>query len=421
MAGYYYFFFSYARANYENAIWQKQGDRGNYIDEFFDTLCREVSDLTGRATNEVAYRDQNHLKVGEFWDQSLVEGLQKSRVLLSLISPHYLQNHNCGRELAFFDKRLEEHIKAAGSDAQSHRIVPLFWKNSVTCFQKSTPGIATFLRRCNFTQQGMPANYLTLGLSQICKLRNGNDYEQLCQSLAERIVELADNLEPLSALPEQGDFSDLESLYTQLEKEDNEDLILSSPSGANVVYAVGTRAEMESVDGVKIDTYREERENWSPFPESQGATVELLTQEGANLAGLPELRNHGLPRNPRRLIEIANERNSPVLIVLDRCALFLPHITTGMSDYDGFNSENCGLVTAGGREISDDRVKQVFKFKCIPSYLHHIWNVPENRDAYVESVASVLSGIKKQLMSNGLPGTRFIRGALPGLSTPSED
>src|ERR1700755_802211 len=166
MSNYYYFFFSYARANHENARWEKQGNTGNYLDEFFDALCREVSDRTGRPANQVAYRDQHRLKVSDFWDQGLVDGLQKSRVLISLISPHYLKSSYCGREMAFFHKRFKEHIKLNGDDRQSHRILPLFWLDTEHCLKHAAPSVTTFLKRCNYTQRGMPENYPAVGIAQ---------------------------------------------------------------------------------------------------------------------------------------------------------------------------------------------------------------------------------------------------------------
>jgi hypothetical protein len=383
MSDYCYFFFSYASANHANAEWDRHGNRGNYLDGFYETLCKQVSNLTGWPANQVAYRDRQRLKMSDFWNQELVKGLQKSRVLLSLISPHYLRSHNCGRELAFFNRRLDEYVQANGAgEMQAHRILPLFWEDSPVCMKKTTPGLSKFLNRCNFTQQGMPASYPAVGISQLCMLRAGNDYEQLCRSIAERIVELADEIPPLPPLPEQEDFSDLESIYRQLEKEAETYEILNGPGGANVVYVVGTRSEMEASGGMNLDSYAEKREGWLPFSEAPGATIELLTQEGVNQAGLNELHNARLPNNLVRLIEEAKQKNSAILLVFDRWALRVPHITAKMSEYDQHNFTNCGLVTAGGSEIPDDQIGKIFRTKSLPNYPHHIWNIPMKRDIY---------------------------------------
>jgi len=90
---------------------ERRGNNGNYLDEFFDALCREVSDKAAHLSGQVAYRDRRRLKVGDFWGPELIQGLQGSKVLLALISPHYLQSQNCGKELGFFDRRVQEFIK----------------------------------------------------------------------------------------------------------------------------------------------------------------------------------------------------------------------------------------------------------------------------------------------------------------------
>src|SRR4051812_26022181 len=187
----YYFFFSYASANHANAQWVKPGLEGNHLDEFFEALCRAVSDQVAHQADQVAYRDVKRISMGDFWGQELAEGLQKSRILIALISPHYLKSYNCGRELGFFNKRLQEFRQRAEHNvSQPYRILPLFWENVDTCLKSAHPSVARFLRRYNFTEEGMPATYPAKGLKQICEFRTGTDYEQMYNCIARRIVHL---------------------------------------------------------------------------------------------------------------------------------------------------------------------------------------------------------------------------------------
>ncbi len=418
MPEYDYFFLSYASANHLNARWEKQGNSGNYLDEFFDALCREVSDQTARPKERVAYRDRTRLKIADFWNRDLVSGLQRSRVLVSLISPHYLQSADCGRELAFFDKRLKEHIQHGGD--HPHRILPIFWQNSEICLKKASEGISRYLKQFNFSQEGMPANYPAVGLSQICQLRTGNDYERFCHTLARRIVELADELPPLPQLTGSEDFSGLESIFVKLEREAGDKLVFNGPVGANVVFVVGTRDEMQEVGVSEFERYAQQRESWCPFPEAPGATVKILTEEGVRLAGLEELRSFEFPDDLLGLIEAAQRKKSPVLIVFDRSSLGIPHLRSQLSKYDrGQNFEHCGLVTVGGLEVNEIQVREVFKFKGVPNFSDHIWDVPRDRATYVSSVSSVLSAIKRQLMRHSLPTAIFRPRTMPGLTSPS--
>lgn len=422
MHDYYYFFLSYAHTNYENAVCVKPGEHFNFLDEFYNELCREVSERTGRAADAVAYRDKRRLKMGEPWDRSLVEGLQKSRVLISLISPHYLQNDNCGRELEFFDRRLKKYM-ADGGTQQHHRIIPLFWQNPEISLKNIPSGVDKFLRGFEFTQQGMPRSYPAVGLWQISKLRNGTDYEQLCMALADRIVELADTFDPLPELPEQGDFSGLVSIYQRLEREAAEDSVHNGPDGVNVIYLVSTHAAMKRVTakGVDASRYPDDPMEWEPFPQAPGARVKILTEEGANAVGLTNHRHFSLPDNLLQLVKAAEKRNSPVLLVLDRYILWLPKVVEKLRDYTGRHFGHCGLVTAGGEEVSFDDVERVFTFRCGAGYRHHVWDVPPDRGTYVASVASVLGGIKRYFVEHGRTTVPLTGSPIPGLSGPTKD
>jgi hypothetical protein len=321
--------------------------------------------------------------------------------------------------MAFFHKRFQKHIKLTEDERQAHRIMPLYWLDTELCLKHAAPSVTTFLKSCNHTQPGIPENYPAVGIAQMCKLRHQGDYEQLCQSLAARIVELAEEFDPLPELSEPNNFSSQECIEQLLEQKTGEDYVFSGPTGANVIYLVGTRDEMEAAGATSLDCYTNERENWCPFPQSRGATVELLTREGAYQVGLSDLHNLGLPDRLTPLIKAAKERNSPLLFVLDRRALSLREIVKEMSEYDSRNYDNCGLVTAGGNDVPDEEIRQIFQYKASPNYLHHVWKVPLDRQEYVDSVASVLSGIKRQLMNQGTPDAMFSRRDVPGLSAPS--
>src|SRR5205823_4591809 len=108
------------------------------------------------------------------------------------------RSHNCGKELEFFDRRRRQHFQEhSTNDEPAHRILPLFWEDSTWSLKNVSSGIQKFVKRHNLTQHGLPENYPAVGLSQICKLRGGNNYleqayQAICRTFAERIVELAD-------------------------------------------------------------------------------------------------------------------------------------------------------------------------------------------------------------------------------------
>lgn len=419
----YSFFFSYATANHANAKWVLRGTTGNHLDEFFDALEREVSDVAGPRPAFEIYRDRERIKVGEYWGLDLVAGLQKSRVLLALISPHYLESQNCGRELGFFYRRLRQFAQAAGGGAvPPARILPVFWEDVEVCFRWANSRVKEFLKAINFKQEGLPENYPAVGLSQICKLRPGTDYEKFLRTLATRIVDLVDAPEVLPELQPSGlgDFSDLKSLITELEDEAVDDVILAGPGSANVVYLVGTQAEMDAVGYARADRYGVKREEWRPFMQAPGATVELMTNEGSNQAGLTAAPRHlELPPNVKALIEKARQKNSPVLLVYDPNALEVAQVVKALDGYRDVNyPEICGLVTAGDGAVPEAMLEQVFGTKRLPGYPLHRWDVPRGRDAFVASVAEVLNGMKQQLMAVGDTVTPFASAVVPGIPVP---
>ena len=61
----YQFFFSYARANYENASWKLGEKSGNYLSDFFEALCKGVNGRTGIPVNQVGYFDRLRLSVSD--------------------------------------------------------------------------------------------------------------------------------------------------------------------------------------------------------------------------------------------------------------------------------------------------------------------------------------------------------------------
>lgn len=411
----YYFFFSYASENHKKAT--KYGG-GNHLDDFFNHLRTRVWDKSrpGRNDNEVAYRDRNRLKIGDFWDTRLIEGLQKSRVVVAVLSRHYLASANCGKELAFFQRRWDEFVRTVdASDIATHRILPLYWEDSGRCSNGTSAKIMGFFERLQYTQEEMPGNYPIKGLSQLCHLGLKEDVESLCEAFAERIVELAEHRQIMPPLPNPENYTNVESLYSQLTAGAQRPTVASGPTAANVMYVVGTQNEVKAENVADKANYGVGREDWHPFQDAPGATVGLLTQEGANQAGVTNLHNLEPTDDILPLIKQASNQNSPVLLVLDRQTLRIPTLASKLRDYDVVNFSHCGLVTAGGIQTTDDELAKVFKFKVIPNYPNHIWTLPPDRKRYVDSVASVLGNLRRCLLQTAKPVTAVTGSSVPSL------
>lgn len=427
----YYFFFSYARNNHSNAEQQYLGKTWNYLDEFYNSLCQQVSDIAAIAKEKVAFRDNKRLKIGNIIDNELINGLQKARVFLALISPDYLQSDYCEFELSFFHKRIQTFAEQSNDGQEPPYILPLFWEDSNNCFKDVPLSVKNFFKRFNFTQDEMPDKYPVVGLSQICRLDDYQSFQRICRSIAQRIVDLAISPQILPELAEIADFNQIERLYTKLKGQDEQNIICEGSAGANVVYFVGNKNEMETLEEypidaqleeIPLDAYQEQCEAWIPFPEAPDESIEHLTDEGARTAGIDKLNNIGLPENLMALLDTAKDKNSPVLIVFDRSSLLLTKFRTKISEYAERIYPNCGLVTAGGRNIHEDQFQTCFNYVFLRNFPNHFWSVPAGKEEYMSSVAQALQGIKKQLMAKG--ETTYSGTApkvMPGLRGPGRN
>lgn len=383
----YKFFFSYARKDYESAkrtIVTNDGPQSvNYLELFFEEVCRGVAGLTNEYPDKVAYRDKGRLKIADFWGRQLVQGLQNSDVLLAIISPAYLGSENCGREVQFFIERLN---RLPNDQQQSHRIVPVFWEDIYFCFNGLSKNTSEFLKRLQWNQEGMPEGYPVMGVGQMYRSMNNRACAHLVEQIARRIVELA-SLEPgLPQLLGECDFTDLPSAFEEGEDRSVESIVVSGLTGTNVVYIFANN--------------NTQLENWQPF-KNDNTTIEQATKNGLNSAGQTAYCNLKLPKNLLEKIREAKDKNSPILMVLDRSALSNPKIKGSLMRYDKEDHLNVGLVTANGYNVEDKIVQDVLPTKFAGQRPHHIWKVPENCQEYETSVSKVVIGLKGCLLRTG--------------------
>lgn len=80
---------------------------------FFDDLLAELNGRTILKPGEaMSFFDQEAIKRGADWGESLKEGSQESKVMVPLYSPHYFSSPDCGREWWIFNERRRQHALA---------------------------------------------------------------------------------------------------------------------------------------------------------------------------------------------------------------------------------------------------------------------------------------------------------------------
>jgi hypothetical protein len=232
----YRFFFSYASETHRASSWNNWGDSGNYLEEFFQALCSRVALITGEAIASVGYRDRDRLTLASFWSKELVAALQSARVLVSIVSPHYLDSENCGREVELFKRRFD-----LLGGKESHRIIPIFWEDDITCKTHMAEEVERFFFELQLRQAGMPPSYPHTGVYPHYILGEQAARNGLIDVVAKAILSLSE-LPALPELPGGDEFKELPSFFAGQEKRVKPSIAVG-PKGTNVVYAVGTRDE----------------------------------------------------------------------------------------------------------------------------------------------------------------------------------
>jgi FxsC-like protein len=183
----YEFFLSYTRAN--NDV---------FLQKFFEELSQAIRDRRGLSQKaDVGFFDQRNIELGEQWDDTIVDALQTSAVVVAVASPGYFKSEYCGKEWELFRRRL---AAMAPGQPLPPLIKPVVW--------------------IPFKMAGLPAavtdGQLTFGDPQAIQNQRGfkhllknlqehqSTFNDLIESLADQITAAADHYQVprLDAVPQ---------------------------------------------------------------------------------------------------------------------------------------------------------------------------------------------------------------------------
>lgn len=184
----YYFFFSYARANYDA-----------YLQTFFDDLSRKICDIEGfKPDTEVGFFDQQDLELGAEWNPALAQALQECPVLVSMYSPAYFNSIYSGREWEFFYRRRALHPSAPSV------IKPVIWI-PLRRDRQPPPRVGAL----QYFIGDPAAAHNAQGLQKMRKQHANyqTEYDDFVEALANEIIDARQNVQlpPLDPLPPLGD------------------------------------------------------------------------------------------------------------------------------------------------------------------------------------------------------------------------
>ena len=116
-------------------------DQYNKVSLFRDRLEHE---LAMRAPGSVVFQDKKHLSEGEHFAEELETELRTADVLVTLISPAWLQSEWCRQEFRIFT------VDATDS-SRLHRIVPVLWVDTPELSTKSLDVVSKTVASINYT------------------------------------------------------------------------------------------------------------------------------------------------------------------------------------------------------------------------------------------------------------------------------
>ncbi|WP_433057898.1 FxSxx-COOH system tetratricopeptide repeat protein [Dactylosporangium sp. CS-033363] len=170
-------------------------EEDNYVYRFHDDLVREVRVHGG--PQSFGFSDKL-LSLGDRWSPRLIEAISTCSVFIALCSANYFDSPPCGREWAFFMRRL------GSLPRLSVPILPLIWVP-----MRTVPDI---MEPYQYSEPGLGDLYREHGLRHLLHIRrHDDDYKQFVTALARRILRLQDSALPPSA--ERPDFDSLESAF----------------------------------------------------------------------------------------------------------------------------------------------------------------------------------------------------------------
>jgi hypothetical protein len=411
-------FFSYARADREGAGTSRLNalDRGqgNAIDAFYQHLCDQVAALTALPADEVGFFDKKNLELGTPWPRELMGALRSASVMIALFSPTYFSRAACGREFEIFRRRHRVLQESLGR-ATSHRVLPVLWVRPDVTYQ-SIPGCCRdYVRDIQHTAPDMPDSYNQYGLMRMYELGLTTETNIICHSIADRVLALLkeEALPPLNDV----DFNTMESAFHEATAAGLPRPIDPMKREIRVYYMVPTRAEWLAASGANNDSLADLRERARPFADARGATIGSATEEGI-AEGQPEvaITHEPLPDDLATALQDSNNSMTTPLVVFDRRALRTPNLASAAASYATRNFQNTGFVTVAGQDVSDAEVDDMYAAKkgALPKL--HNWSVPDGRNAYVRSVASIVVELETQLVRRQVRILPSSGGGIPGLS-----
>lgn len=252
----YWFFFSHAREDWEQS---------RFLGRFYEDLEKELAGreyLNPKDNLRHGFVDRENLQLMASWNDVLMDALQRSRTMVSVVSPTYVNKQFCGKEFWIFDRRRRQQV---GTDGRFPDVMlPVIWI-------PSRHQLPTAITAAQFDNKELPEEYKEEGLLHLMKFKRTAKYIACVEAFAKILQR---NGAKHSNIPEFPHVTGFEEVPNAFES--------SAKHKAKFIFVAGKRTEFQ---GLPIEEcYSHSRScYWRPFNppavETIGEIAESVTNE----------------------------------------------------------------------------------------------------------------------------------------------
>ncbi|MFB7127507.1 TIR-like protein FxsC [Kitasatospora sp. NPDC056273] len=416
-----YFFFSYARRDYEA--------EDAFVNQFFNDLRDELGRLvgTGVRIEELAYRDTERLRLGDDWAEKLATMLGRSRTMVALYSPAYFASLYCGKEWTAFRGRVRRHHEDTGELIPA--LVPVLWE------PVEPGGLADEVNKIQWAQPDMGEAYARYGLRALLRTAQGGAYEQVVRVVAERVRDAA--ARRLGVLPEF-DLGAVRGYFPPPAAPP----VASSPGMVRLFIAAGRAPEAAAGDSRAGGWYGAKPWHWAPYHPPVQPSLAARAQQVITGAGHTTTLEEVDTALAEKLDQ-AREDSQVSILLVDPWVAGGERYRSALRAYDEQNHPVTGVMVPAGSDDPADGperdalwagVRDVFRRNWLRrSDLEHLFRVKVSRESFDSDLTIMVTVAQNKLMDDNLdwgddgggafgfgPGGGPDTGpAMPGLAIPA--
>ncbi|WP_049657465.1 TIR-like protein FxsC [Kitasatospora sp. MY 5-36] len=385
-----YFFFSYARRDYEA--------EDAFVNQFFNDLRDELGRLvgTGVRIEELAYRDTERLRLGDDWAEKLATMLGRSRTMVALYSPAYFASLYCGKEWTAFRGRVRRHHEDTGELIPA--LVPVLWE------PVEPGGLADEVNKIQWAQPDMGEAYARYGLRALLRTAQGGAYEQVVRVVAERVRDAA--ARRLGVLPEF-DLGAVRGYFPPPAAPP----VASSPGMVRLFIAAGRAPEAAAGDSRAGGWYGAKPWHWAPYHPPVQPSLAARAQQVITGAGHTTTLEEVDTALAEKLDQ-AREDSQVSILLVDPWVAGGERYRSALRAYDEQNHPVTGVMVPAGSDDPADGperdalwagVRDVFRRNWLRrSDLEHLFRVKVSRESFDSDLTIMVTVAQNKLMDDNL-------------------